>query len=262
MVATALTPQIEHARQALRACQTLAVFTGAGISRASGLATFRDADGAWQRYDPRIYATFEGFLQHPREVWAWYNQRRQAMLQAQPNPAHRAIAVLETQIPQVTVITQNIDGLHQAAGSRRVLELHGSMRRFKCSAACRGEPTLLPEPPLDLDFPPPCPHCGAWQRPDVVWFGEALPTRTWDAAVEAVLSAEVLLIVGTSGLVAPAAYLPIWALDQGVFCIEVNPEPTPLSAQVQLVLNGLAEELLPLLVGPQPPQPGKQAEQE
>ncbi len=247
-----LPQRIEQARQALQTCQVLAVFTGAGVSRASGLATYRDTDGAWQKYDPRIYATLEGFLAHPREVWAWYNQRRRDMLQAQPNPAHRALADLEAVIPQVTVITQNIDGLHQAAGSRRVLELHGSFRRFKCSAACRGEPTLLPEPPLDLDFPPPCPHCGAWQRPDVVWYGEMLPAQTWEAAVEAAISAQVLLIVGTSGLVAPAAYLPIWALEQGVFCIEVNPEPTPLTPQVQLVLDGPAEAILPRLLPTRP----------
>lgn len=239
---------LRRAVQALKRCQALAVFTGAGVSRASGLATYRDADGAWQTYDPRIYATLEGFLQRPREVWAWYNRRRQDILNARPNPAHQAIAALEKVISRVTVITQNIDGLHQAAGSSSVLELHGSFRRFKCSAACRGEPTPLPEPPLDLDFPPPCPYCGAWQRPDVVWFGEALPHDVWNAAVQAVLRADVLLVVGTSGLVAPAAYLPEMALESGVFCVEINPDVTPLTARVQVALSGLAEEVLPRLL--------------
>ncbi len=245
-------PDIEkellHAAQVLKRCEKLAVLTGAGVSRASGLATYRDADGAWQRYDPNLYATYEGFLKHPREVWAWYNQRRRHIMAARPNPAHEAIAALEDLIPQVTVITQNIDGLHQAAGSRRVLELHGSFRRFKCSAACRGEPTLLPEPPLDLDFPPPCPYCGAWQRPDVVWFGEMLPSDAWGAAVEAVLEAQVLLIVGTSGMVAPASHLPVWALEYKVFCIEVNPNPTAHTPLVHISLAGPAEEVMPALI--------------
>lgn len=245
-------PVVESAMRrvvkALQSCKALVVFTGAGVSRASGLATYRDADGAWQRYDPRIYATFEGFQQHPREVWAWYNRRRRDILNARPNPAHQAIAALEKVIPRVTVITQNIDGLHQAAGSSSVLELHGSFRRFKCSAACRGEPTLLPEPPLELDFPPPCPYCSAWQRPDVVWFGEPLPPDVWDAAVEAIRNAEALLIVGTSGLVAPAAYLPELALESGAFCVEINPDTTPLTARVQVALPGPAEEVLPRLL--------------
>ncbi len=248
MVTQNFETRLRFAAQALRQCKALAVFTGAGVSRASGLATFRDADGAWQKYDPQVYATQEGFQRFPREVWGWYNYRRKEMLKARPNPAHEAIAALEKLIPLTTVVTQNIDGLHQAAGSRRVLELHGSMRRFKCSAACRGEPTLLPEPPLDLEAPPPCPYCGAMQRPDVVWFGEMLPTATWEAAVEAVISAQVLIIAGTSALVAPAAYLPEWALGQGVFCIEVNPQPTPLSERVQVYLDGPAETVLPALV--------------
>lgn len=240
--------EVAAAARRLNTVQQVAVFTGAGVSKESGLATFRDRDGAWSRYDPAVYATLEGFRRYPEQVWQWYNWRRQEILNAMPNPAHRGIAELEALFPSVVVITQNIDGLHQRAGSTQVLELHGSFQRFRCAADCRGYPTYLSPPPLDLPAPPPCPFCGAPFRPDVVWFGEQLPLAVWREAVEVVERCEALLAVGTSGWVEPAASLPWLALRRRALVIEVNPEPTPLTPQVEFHLAAPAGQVLPALV--------------
>lgn len=240
--------QVSTAAYELVTARHVVIFTGAGVSKESGIATFRERDGAWAKYDPRVYATMEGFRRHPEQVWQWYNWRRQEILKAGPNPAHRGLAELEALFPRVVVITQNIDGLHQRAGSSTVLELHGSFQRFRCSADCRGHPTPLPEPPLDLPAPPPCPFCGAPTRPDVVWFGELLPTEVWEQAVEEALQCDAMLVVGTSGVVEPAAALPRLALQHSALVIEVNPEPTPLTPRVPLYLSGPAGTLIPALV--------------
>ncbi len=244
---TTATPLLEAAA-GLHGAQHLVVFTGAGVSKESGLATFRDADGAWAKVDPQRYASPQGFRKHPREVWQWYVWRRQEMQKAPPNPAHLTIAACERLFPTVTVVTQNIDGLHQAAGSQRVLELHGSIHRFKCSANCCGAPTLVPTPALTEEEPCPCPHCGALIRPAVVWFGESLPPDVWEAAAQAALSCDAMLVVGTSGLVEPAASLPRYAAHYGAFVVEVNLEPTPLTPLAAVHLPGLAGEVLPALL--------------
>lgn len=240
--------QLAEATRCIQAGRRLVVFTGAGVSKESGLATFRDADGAWSKYDPQRYATPAGFRSHPREVWQWYARRRQEMAQARPNPAHEAIAALETFAPRVVVITQNIDGLHHAAGSREVLELHGNIERFKCFADCRGAPTPVPAPDPTIEEPVTCPYCGGLIRPDVVWFTEMLPAQVWERAAQEATTCDVMLVVGTSGLVEPAAALPRYALRYGVCVIEVNPEPTPLTEAVSFHLRGPAGALLPELV--------------
>ncbi len=240
--------KLVEAAHCLQEVHRLVVFTGAGVSRESGIATFRDADGAWSKYDPHIFATQEGFRRYPQEVWQWYNSRRREILQAGPNPAHHAIAGLESLIDQVVVVTQNIDGLHSRAGNHTVLELHGSFQKFRCSANCQGSPTPLAEPPLDLESPPPCPHCGAMVRPAVVWFGENLPQDIWKAAVNESLNCDAMLIVGTSGTVEPAASLPPYAKHYGAYVIEINPEPTPLSGLAHVQLSGPAGTVTPALV--------------
>jgi NAD-dependent deacetylase len=232
----------------LAAAQRLVVFTGAGMSQESDIPTFRDPDGVWARQDPREYATPSAFRRHPERVWRWYAARRRKLQAAQPNPGHRAIAALEAHVPHVVVVTQNIDGLHQRAGSTRVLELHGSLARFKCVAACRGRPTPVPAPPLDQATPPRCPHCGALVRPAVVWFNELLPVEVWERAVQAIDASDALLIVGTSGVVEPAASLPRRAHEQGAALIEVNPEATPLTPLADVALRGKAGVVLPPLV--------------
>jgi NAD-dependent deacetylase len=244
-------PLTEEARayaKMLASLQRIAVFTGAGVSKESGLDTFRDADGVWARDNPEKYASPQGFRRHPREVWRWYQERRRKMQTVAPNPAHKAIAELEQFIPHVAVITQNIDGLHQEAGSTHVLELHGSVRRYKCAKACQGEPTLVPTPSLELEEPTHCPHCGAYTRPDVVWFHEMLPGEVWEQAVTEVVTCEAIWVVGTSGLVEPAASLPRHAKQQGGLLVEVNPAPTALTTLADLVLRGPAGEMLPALV--------------
>jgi NAD-dependent deacetylase len=231
------------------AARRLVVFTGAGVSKESGLATFREADGAWAKYDPQEYASPRGFRAHPEKVWRWYATRRQKIAGVEPNPAHRAIAELEELVPHVVVITQNIDELHARAGSSRVLELHGNVHRYKCSTNCRGDPTLVPTPLPTTEEIQRCPHCGAYARPDVVWFGETLPVEVWEQAAVEVTTCDAMLVVGTSGVVEPAASLPRHAGAAGAFVVEVNPEPTALTSIADVSLRGPAGEVLPRLIG-------------
>ena len=224
------------------------VFTGAGVSKESGLDTFRDAGGVWQAIDPEEYASPAGFRRQPREVWRWYQARRRKMQAAAPNPAHYAIAELEELFPHVVIITQNIDGLHQKAGSSRVLELHGSLRRYKCAVNCRGAPTCVPLPPLDAEEPVRCPHCDAYTRPDIVWFHEMLPFSVWEEAVQEAVSCDAILVVGTSGVVEPAASLPREARTAGAYLLEVNLEPTALTHRSHVSVQGRAGVVLPLVV--------------
>jgi len=239
--------RIPAAAARLRDARRVVVFTGAGVSKESGLATFRDTDGAWAQFNPEDYASPSGFRKQPRVVWQWYAHRRREMAVARPNPAHQAIATLEALSAQLVVITQNIDGLHQAAGSREVLELHGNIERFKCFANCRGAPTLVPTPDPTIEEPVRCPYCGAFIRPAVVWFHEMLPADVWERAAEAACTCDVMLVVGTSGLVEPAASLPRYAQQGGCYVIEINLEPTPLTARISLYLAGAAGEVLPAL---------------
>ena len=231
----------------LAGARSLVVFTGAGMSAESGVPTFRDAQtGLWAQYEPADLATPEAFARDPALVWQWYAWRRELVAGVEPNAGHQALATWQTRVKAFTVVTQNVDGLHQRAGSDRVLELHGNLHRIICSS--EGMEVRDPLPPVAEGGPPRCPQCAAPLRPDVVWFGEALPERAWEGAMQAAARAEVLLSVGTSGLVHPAAGIPLLALQNGAVVVEINPEPTPLSHQVTASVRGTAAQVLPALV--------------
>jgi NAD-dependent deacetylase len=232
----------------LRQARHLVVLTGAGISAESGVPTFRDAQtGLWERFRPEELASPEAFRRDPRLVWEWYAWRRERISRASPNAGHFALVELEKRLPSFTLITQNVDGLHQRAGSGLrfpVIELHGNIQRTKCfdedQVVETWEETGL--------IPPRCPRCAGWLRPDVVWFGELLPVEALNAALAAATGCDLFLSVGTSGLVEPAASLPFLALSAHVPVVEVNPNSTPLSALATVVLPGPAGEVLPALV--------------
>jgi NAD-dependent deacetylase len=229
----------------LREAENVVALTGSGISAESGVPTFREAQtGLWERYDAQELATPEAFDRNPWLVWEWYEWRRTLVSEAEPNPGHRALAELEGRVPSFTLVTQNVDGLHQRAGSETVLELHGNILRSKCS----WEGVTVELQDCDESVPPRCPHCGAFLRPDVVWFGEMLPARAFEAASEAASGCDLFLSVGTSSLVYPAAGLPYEALDNGATLVEINPSNTPLSGHAHHVVRGLAGEMLPELL--------------
>ena len=205
--------------QKLRAASSVAVLTGAGVSAESGIPTFRDAQtGLWARYNPHELATPDAFLRNPRLVWEWYAYRRSLAEAAAPNPAHTALAALEQRFADFTLITQNVDGLHRRAGSQNVVELHGNITRTKCF----DEDSIVERWPTTDEVPPRCPHCGGRLRPDVVWFGEALPVEAWDLARAAAQRCQVFLSIGTSGVVRPAADLPFYARQRGAYVAEIN----------------------------------------
>lgn len=230
---------------ALRSARRVAVLTGAGISAESGIPTFREAQtGLWSRYHPEDLATPEAFQRNPQLVWEWYVWRRQLVVRAQPNAGHLALVTLQAHVPQWALITQNVDGLHQRAGSAGVIELHGSLTRYVCST--HRHPVVLEMPAMGM--PPRCPQCSGLVRPDVVWFGESLPPAALEAAYAAAASCDVFLSVGTSAVVQPAASLPLEAQAHGALTVEVNPGETPLSRRLNLVLRGAAGQVLPVLV--------------
>ncbi len=239
---------LREAARRLAAARLLVVFTGAGISRESGIATFRDKEeGLWARYDPLQLATMEGYLSDPPLVWEWYEHRFGIVADAEPNPGHTAIAELERLLPQVVVVTQNIDGLHHRAGSTDVIELHGSMHRYKClsdrhTGFTRADFAGRPEKP------PRCPRCGDLLRPDVVWFGEALPESEIGRAFLLGRTCDAMLVVGTSGVVQPAASVPVLAARAGALVIDVNPERDDLAVIADIFLRGRGGEVLPRLV--------------
>ncbi len=239
---------LEKAREWIREARSVAVLTGAGISAESGVPTFRGPGGLWRQYRPEELATPEAFRRDPRLVWEWYDWRRQRIAQARPNAGHEALVRLERSKPRFWLITQNVDGLHERAGSRRVIKLHGDIWLVRC-VACgreqRDERVPLPE------LPPRC-ACGGLLRPGVVWFGEALPPGAWEAAEQAVREAEVLLVVGTSAVVYPAAGLIPLAQACGARVIEVNPEETAMSARLDCSLRGPAGVILPALIPSEP----------
>jgi NAD-dependent deacetylase len=239
---------IREAALRLKDASRLVVLTGAGVSKESGIPTFRDAqDGLWARYDPLDLATREGFLRDPAMVWDWYGHRFGMVEHAKPNPGHLAIAAMEAIFSQVTVVTQNIDGLHQAAGSSDVVELHGSIRRYKC---LDGRHTGFTRADLAAQtrVPPVCPHCGALLRPDVVWFGEMLPADAIHRAFDLCQICDAMLVVGTSGEVEPAASLPIRAAYAGALVIDVNPGRGQTARWSDVFLQGPGGEILPRLV--------------
>ncbi len=229
----------------LRQAQRVAVLTGAGISQESGLRTFRDPQhGLWQQYRPEELASPQAFARDPKLVWDWYAYRREALKGVRPNPAHYALVKMEQQVPDFALITQNVDGLHQMAGSRNVLELHGNIRRVRCSVC---EERFLDWEDDGLEVPR-CVHCGGLLRPDVVWFGEVLPRQALEAAIAAARRAQIFFSIGTSGIVQPAASLPYAAKRNGAVIIEINLEETPLTPRVDFAFRGKAGEILPALV--------------
>jgi NAD-dependent deacetylase len=233
------------AARALAGSRSLAMLTGAGISAESGVPTFRDAQtGLWARFDPLQLATPTAFAIHPKLVWDWYAWRRKLVARVQPNPAHEALAAIERRIPDCLLITQNVDGLHRRAGSRNVVELHGNIGRVKCSR----EGTVVENWDCVTDAVPRCASCGALLRPDVVWFEEMLPPDALAAAEAMVRRCDLMLVVGTSAEVYPAAALPSIAKACGAMVIEINPNVTALSATADYALRGPAGGVLPALV--------------
>ncbi len=229
----------------LARARRVTVLTGAGVSAESGVPTFRDAQtGLWANFRPEELATPRAFRHNPRLVWDWYAWRRDLVARVEPNPAHRALAELETIIPEFTLVTQNVDGLHQRAGSRNVIELHGNISRTKCF----DEDRVVTSWKETGEIPPRCPHCGGLLRPDVVWFEESLPEPALSQAFERSTHCDVFLSVGTSTVVQPAAALPFMALEHGAIVVEINPDATPLTSRATHVLPGPAAEVLPELV--------------
>jgi NAD-dependent deacetylase len=222
------------------------VLTGAGVSAESGVPTFRDAQtGLWAKYSPEKLATPRAFKSNPRLVWEWYEWRRKLVAEAKPNPAHFALVRMESFFPDFQLVTQNVDGLHQRAGSRRMVELHGNITRTKCF----NEGTIVSDWVNDGNVPPKCPNCGGWLRPDVVWFEEPMPEKELAQAVHAATTCDVFLSIGTSTVVYPAASLPFAALRAGATLIEVNPQPTPVTDEADFALTGAAGTILPELLG-------------
>ncbi len=231
--------------QRLAKATRVTALTGAGVSAESGVPTFRDAQtGLWAKFRSEDLATPRAFQRNPRLVWEWYAWRRKLVAEAKPNPAHVALAEMEKLFPQFHLITQNVDGLHQRAGSQQVIELHGNITRTKCF----DEGTIISNWRETGDVPPRCPNCGGHLRPDVVWFEEPLPEAEMTLAAHASTSCEVFLSIGTSTVVYPAAALPAEALRSGATVVEINPERTPFTAQAHFALAGAAGVVLPELV--------------
>ncbi|HBX68230.1 MAG TPA: NAD-dependent protein deacylase [Chloroflexi bacterium] len=235
--------------ETLRNARQVTVLTGAGISAESGIPTFREAQtGLWAQYDPADLATPQAFRSNPELVWRWYQWRQEIVNLAQPNPGHFALAKMESHLAEAgaafTVITQNVDGLHQRAGSQNIIELHGNIHRSKCLDCDQIAKNDIPKG----GEIPHCVHCGGLLRPDVVWFGENLPTAALQSAWEAAQNCEVFFSIGTSSLVQPAASLPIVALQNGAEVIEINPTPTQISILAAHTLQGPSGEVLPELV--------------
>lgn len=239
---------LRAAARRLNGARLLVVFTGAGVSRESGISTFREPEtGLWARYDPVQLATREGYLSDPPLVWEWYEHRFGIVEAAAPNPGHEAIAELETLLPNVVVVTQNIDSLHQRAGSSDVIELHGSIQRFKCMSE-RHRGYRREDFATQTEKPPRCPQCGELLRPDVVWFGEELPGHELQRAFSLAEACDAMLVVGTSGLVQPAASVPLLAKRAGALVIDVNPQRDALAGFADVFLQGAGGEVLPRLV--------------
>jgi NAD-dependent deacetylase len=236
--------EIKQVVELMDRAATIVVLTGAGISAESGVPTFRGPGGLWRQFRAEDLATPEAFARDPKLIWEWYDWRRGLIAKVQPNAGHRTLARWERLFPGFSLITQNIDGLHGRSGSRRIIELHGNIWKTRCAA--EGTVRDNTEVPLST-IPPLCPDCGALLRPHVVWFGESLDRGDIEAAFELSRACRLMFAVGTSAVVHPAASLPRLAADAGALVVEVNPDPTPLSAQVDFSLRGKAGEILPLI---------------
>jgi NAD-dependent deacetylase len=236
--------EVERARALLSQAKSVAVLTGAGISAESGVPTFRGAGGLWKQFRAEDLATPEAFRRDPRTCWEWYDWRRGLLAKVQPNAGHYALAELERRKARFTLITQNVDGLHVQAGSVAVLEIHGSIWTLRCTVCGRE----WKDRTVPLELLPRCEVCNGLARPGVVWFGENLNPAIWAKAERAVRGADILLVVGTSAEVYPAAGLAPLARSAGAKVIEVNLEPTPISAFVNIALTGHSGEILPRLL--------------
>lgn len=230
--------------ETLRQAQRITVLTGAGVSAESGVPTFRDAQtGLWAAFNPQELATREAFERNPKLVWDWYAFRRTLTARAEPNAGHYALAEIENRVPKFTLLTQNIDGLHKRAGSKNIIELHGNIERVKCFR----EDDVIESRNETGEIPPRCPRCGSYLRPDVVWFGEMLPPEALDGAFRAAKECDVFFSIGTSGVVEPAASLPLVALRNGATVIEINPEETSLSPSAMFRFGEKSGIVLPAL---------------
>lgn len=239
-----LPPDIARAADALAGAQRVAVLTGAGISAESGVPTFRGADGLWKNYQATDLATPQAFARDPELVWEFYNWRRDLISGVTFNAAHQALVELENKAAHFTLITQNVDGLHRLAGSRNLLELHGNLWEVRCTQ-CGG---LTMDRRPNVGALPTCKECGGLLRPNVVWFGESLDPVILHNAVEAARGSGVMLVIGTSALVQPAASLGLEARSSGAKVVEINLEPTGQSGYMDYTLHGKAGEIVPLLV--------------
>jgi NAD-dependent deacetylase len=236
--------KMEAVKQALKAAERVAILTGAGISAESGVPTFRGNDGLWKNYRATDLATPEAFARDPELVWEFYNWRRELVAKVSPNPAHKALVELEKRAPGFTLITQNVDGLHALAGSQKVLELHGCLWKVRCTGCRRVREDRSPE----LGNSPVCPSCGSPLRPHVVWFGESLDPEILQGAAEASRHAQVMLVVGTSAIVQPAASLALEAKSHGALVAEFSLESTPNTRFMDVSVQGRAGDIVPRLL--------------
>ncbi|MEO1289986.1 MAG: NAD-dependent deacylase [Chloroflexota bacterium] len=244
--------QILQSAQMIAQAQVITILTGAGVSKESGVPTFRDAlEGLWAQYNPAQLATPSAFEHNPKLVWDWYEWRRDLAGKVSPNAGHYALAELQQLKEHVYIITQNVDDLHEQAGSKDVIHLHGNIATHKCFANCQGEPTLIDIRTLEFDKeagPPICPHCGAHVRPNVVWFQEPLPAKELNQAAEYTQICDLMIVIGTSGMVNPAAQLPEIAKMTGAKIIEVNPDDSMITPIVDIKLTGASGVVLPKVI--------------
>lgn len=230
-------------KQRLATAKRITVLTGAGISADSGVPTFRGRDGLWRNYRAEDLATPEAFARDPKLVWEWYNWRREVIASKHPNEAHKAITQLEQHTSDFWLITQNVDGLHRDAGSQQLSEIHGNIWKVRCTG-CR---TVEDNRDIPIAILPTCRHCGSLLRPHIIWFGESLVAEDLAQCSRVLHHTDVLLVIGTSGVVYPAAGFAATAKQAGAFVAEINLDPTPQSGLVDVSLQGRAKEIVPLL---------------
>lgn len=243
---------IKQAAELIQQADTVTILTGAGVSKESGVPTFRDAlEGLWEQYDPQDLATPQAFIANPKLVWDWYEWRRKLASEVAPNDGHIALAKLQDIKSNLHIITQNVDDLHEQAGSQNVVHLHGNIATHKCFDNCQGSPTLIDIATIfyeEHDGPPICPDCGANVRPNVVWFGESLPRYELTKAMKYSQNCNIMLVVGTSGMVSPASELPLMAKQRGAKIIEVNPDRSAITHYTDIKLDGASGEILPKVI--------------
>lgn len=237
-------PEISQLMDILCQTKQIVVLTGAGISAESGIPTFRGEEGLWKQYRAEDLATPIAFIKDPKLVWEWYDWRRGIIASKKPNAGHKILGRWEKIFPNFILITQNIDGLHQKAGSKNILELHGNIWKVRCTE----ERTITENHDIPLEeIPPHCSDCGALLRPHVVWFGESLSSSVLYKAFQVSSSCEIIFSIGTSAVVQPAASLPLAAAEANAKIVEINPDPTPLTSYADFSFRGKAGEILPLI---------------